>query len=116
MLFKKCYNALMKFLKTFVIALICMCVLGSSVANAAMLCCLKTEQSHGKNMPCHKALDGKVKKHDGCQCQSATQAQIFPLPVMQHEATIEQISQAILPEKMRSLEDRVFYQPPKHIS
>ena len=106
----------MRFLKTFVIALVCMCVLGSSVANSAMLCCLKTEQSNSKEAPCHKTGDSKVQKHNICNCQHALQVQIFPLPVMQREAVIEQISQVILPEPMRSLEAQTFYQPPKHIS
>lgn len=111
----------MKLLKTLIFAFVCICVLSGSVANAAMLCCFKAEPNSkqmSKEMPCHeKAANGKLaKKHQNCGCHEGLQAQIFPLPAVQREAVIEQISQAISPEPMRSLEAQAFYQPPKQNS
>lgn len=113
----------MKFLKTFVVAILCVFVLGNAVASAAMPCCWNDLTSNSKelakemkDMPCHKADDSKLQKHSGCECQTATQAQLMPLPEMQREAAIEQIARIILPEPMRSLEVQTFYQPPKQNS
>lgn len=68
--------------KLLAVMLLCFCVLGASVANAAMLCCLE-KNSADSVPPCHKTIDDAAKDkiadtHNLCKSMNCFKAQTLP--------------------------------------
>ena len=107
--------------KFFVIAVLCLCVLGASVANAAMLCCVG-KSSADATPPCHKTLDDSAKSkstdsHSICKSMTCFKAQaLSALPEIKASITVYEPLQGFVHDKFSNSIAEQSFQPPKHIS